>query len=179
MTEELGVGEAAARLVEFTVIDVRGETEWVGPLGRVTGARLIPLPELGARAAEIPRGKPLLMICRSGVRSAKACAQLGELGLGPAVNLVGGMIAWNRAELPVERTAPANRAALLDSAIAWLAQVTAQNADSARAKLGGALGREVTATDAADVLDAIERLAGTPADLDLSLAAFRAALAEL
>lgn len=177
--EELAPREAAARLVEFVVIDVRGESEWRGPLGRVSGARLIPLPELGARAGEIPRGKALLMVCRSGARSGKACAQLAELGLGPALNLAGGMIAWNRAELPVERTAPASRAALLESAIFWLAQVTAQSPDAARAKLAAALGGEVTATDAAKALDAIAELAGTPPDLDLSLTAFRAALARL
>jgi rhodanese-related sulfurtransferase len=179
-TRELGPRDAAARIGEFVVIDVRGESEWHGPLGRVSGARLIPLPELAARAAgEIPRGETLLMVCRSGVRSGKACAQLAELGLGPAVNLVGGMIAWNRAELPVERTAPASREALLDSAIAWLAQVTAQPGEAARAKLAASLGRELTGADAAKILDTIAELAGSPPDLDLSLAAFRAALAEL
>jgi rhodanese-related sulfurtransferase len=177
--DELSPQEAAARLVEFAVIDVRGESEWRGPLGRVQGATLIPLPELAARVTEIPRGRPLLMICRSGVRSAKACAQLAELGLGPTVNLTGGMIAWLRASLPVERTPPASPAALLDSAVGWMAQVTGQSADAARGKLAAALGAEVTHADVARVLDAIAELAGTPPDLDLSMAAFRAALEEL
>ena len=182
---ELSPADAAARLAEFIAIDVRSEHEFSGPLGRVAGARLIPLPALIQRASEIPRGRPLLLICRSGARSAKACAQLAELGLGPTVNLAGGMIGWNRAQLPVERTRPESVASLLESALAWLAQVTAQAPDAARAKLLAALGEERAALAAPTrgfagrALDAIARLAGAPPDLDLSLAAFRAALEEL
>jgi rhodanese-related sulfurtransferase len=182
---EITPQEAAARIGEFQPIDVRGVTEWHGPLGHVRSARLIPLPELAARAGEVPRDRTLLLICRSGVRSAKACAQLGELGIGLTLNLTGGMIAWVRADLPVERTLPPNRAALLESALSWFAQVTAQAPDAARAKLSQSLGlgieslAQLTRPDTARALDAIAKLAGTPPDLDLSLAAFRAALAEL
>ena len=182
---ELTPQQAAARLAEFEAIDVRGEHEFAGPLGRVAGARLIPLPVLAQRTGEIPRDQSLLLICRSGVRSAKACAQLAELGFGPTVNLTGGMIAWNLARLPVERTRPASLAALLENAVAWLAQVTAQAPDAARAKLLAELGQESallsapTRSGTTRALDAIAALAGTPPDLDLSLAAFRAALAEL
>jgi rhodanese-related sulfurtransferase len=174
---ELTPAQAAERLGEFQPIDVRGAMEWHGPLGRIGGAQLIPLPELAARVAEIPTNRALLLVCRSGARSAKACAQLAELGFAPVVNLAGGMIAWQRARLPVERTAPASRAELLESAVAWLAQVTAQSADAARARLEAELSGDLA--DVARALDAIRELAGTPPDLDLSLAAFRAALAEL
>ena len=176
---ELTPAQAAERLDELHAIDVRGETEWTGPLGRIRGARLIPLPELGARASEIPTNRTLLLVCRSGARSARACAQLAELGFGPVVNLAGGMIAWQRARLPVERTAPGSRSELLESALAWFAQVTGQAPDAARGKLATAVGEDPGRADAARVLDAIGELAGTPPDLDLALAAFRAALAEL
>ena len=182
---ELSPAEAAERLGEFETVDVRGEHEFAGPLGRVAGARLIPLPVLAQRAEELPRGRPLLLICRSGVRSTKACAQLAELGYGPTVNLTGGMIAWNLARLPVERARPASLEALVENAVAWLAQVTAQAPDAARAKLVAELGARPavlaapTKAGAARILDAIATLAGTPPDLALSLAAFRAALAEL
>jgi rhodanese-related sulfurtransferase len=182
---ELSVQQAAARIAEFHAIDVRGEHEFEGPLGRLVGARLIPLPDLARRADEIPRDRPLLLICRSGVRSAKACAQLAERGIGPVVNLAGGMIAWSRANLPVERTRPVSRAALLESALSWLAQVTGQPIEAARAKLTEALGAGEAASgepargDASRALAAISQLAGTPPDLDLSMAAFRAALEEL
>jgi rhodanese-related sulfurtransferase len=187
MTEisELSAQQAAARIAEFHAIDVRALSEFEGPLGHLAGARLIPLPELAQRASEIPRDRPLLLICRSGVRSAKACAQLVELGVGPVVNLAGGMIAWRRADLPVERMLPANRAALVVSATFWLAQVTGQPVDATRAKLEASVGArlpahaEPTYADVARVLDAIAQLAGAPPDLDLSLAAFRAALDKL
>lgn len=182
---ELTPAQAQERLGEFEVIDVRGAHEFDGPLGRIRGARLVPLPALAERTAEIPRGRPLLLVCRSGVRSAKACAQLAELGFGPTANLVGGMMAWNRAQLPVERTALRSPAALLDSALAWLAQVTAQAPDAARAKLAAesdqaaALLANPTRESVARALDAVERLAGAQPDLDLSMAAFRAALRDL
>ncbi len=183
--DELSPAEAAGRLGEFEPIDVRGEHEFAGPLGRVPGARLLPLPVLAQRAEELPRGRPLLLICRSGVRSAKACAQLAELGFGPTVNLTGGMIAWNQAQLPVERTPPASLEALVENAVAWLAQVTAQAPDAARAKLLADLGdapamlNAPTKAEVVRILDAIGRLAGTPPDRELSLVAFRDALGEL
>ncbi len=182
---EIAPAEANARLAEFLPVDVRGAHEFDGPLGRVRGAVLIPLPELEARARELPREKPLLLICRSGARSLKACRQLEALGYGPASNLTGGMIAWNRAGLGVERPRYASVAALLDNELAWLAQVTAQTPADARAKLDAALGAAVeapTPADAARALDWIERAAraaGPPPDTDMSLAAFRAALARL
>jgi len=183
--KELGPQEANARLGDFLTVDVRGAHEFDGPLGRVRGAKLIPLPELEARAGELPRGRELLLVCRSGARSAKASQQLEALGYGPATNLVGGMIAWNRAGLAIEKPRYAGAAALIENAIAWLAQVTAQPRDAVRARLeaeasGAAAAR--TKHDAARALDWIEaaaRAGGSPPDTDLSLAAFRAALAAL
>lgn len=176
--KELTPGDVAKRLGDFLPVDVRGPHEFEGPLGHVAGAVLIPLPELEARAAELPRNRALLLICRSGVRSAKACQLLEAHGFGPATNLAGGMIAWNHAGL--ERAIPryADAAGLLDNALAWLAQVTAQPRDAVRADLM----RDTEDDDVARALDWIEaraRAAGTPPDTDLSLAAFRAAFATL
>jgi rhodanese-related sulfurtransferase len=183
--KEVSPSEACAGLAGFVAVDVRGAHEFQGPLGHVQGARLIPLPELEARARELPKGEPLLLICRSGARSLKACQQLEALGHGPTHNLTGGMIAWSRAGLPVERARYASVAALVDNALAWLAQVTAQTPADARAKLDAALGIAVEApsrSDGARALDWIEaaaRAAGPPPDTELSLAAYHAALAAL
>jgi rhodanese-related sulfurtransferase len=183
--KEIAPTDANARLGEFLTVDVRGPQEFDGPLGRVRGATLIPLPELETRARELPRDRALLLVCRSGARSAKACQQLEALGYGPATNLTGGMMAWNRAGLAVERAGFADAVALVDNALAWLAQVSAQTPAAVRAKLDAAVGMaaEVPETsDAARVLDWIEeeaRAAGPPPDTDLSLAAFRSALATL
>jgi rhodanese-related sulfurtransferase len=182
---EIAPGEASAKLAEFLPVDVRGAHEFAGPLGHIPGALSIPLPELEARVGEIPRGRPLLMICRSGVRSIKAIQQLESHGLAAAANLTGGMIAWNRAGLAVERPRYRSVAALIDNALAWLAQVSAQTPADARAKLDAALGAAVeapTPADGARALDWIEaaaQAAGPPPDTDLSLAAFRTALRSL
>ncbi|MBA2321348.1 MAG: rhodanese-like domain-containing protein, partial [Deltaproteobacteria bacterium] len=45
----------------------------------------------------------LLLICRSGGRSAQAAQALGAMGFATVYNLTGGMMAWNDAQLPVSR----------------------------------------------------------------------------
>lgn len=179
---ELTPVEAQRRLAEFFAVDVRAAHEFRGPLGHIEGAALIPLPELEARVGELPADTPLLLVCRSGARSARACVALRGRGIGPAVNLAGGMIAWNRAELPIERPAPASLAELLDLALAWIAQVSGRAPDlvreEARAPLAaaGASLEMPTKRAIAALLDDAERslrAAGPPPDLDLSMAAFR------
>ncbi len=182
---QLEAPAAQARLAEFVAVDVRGAHEFEGPLGHVRGAVSIPLPELETRANELPRGRPLLLICRSGARSTRACQLLEALGHGPATNLTGGMIAWGLAGLAVEKARFANATALAENAVAWLAQVSAQPQGAVRSRLRAELGgaAEVrTKADAARTLDAIEAAAlaaGAPPDTGLSLSAFRAALAAL
>ncbi|UYM07554.1 rhodanese-like domain-containing protein [Solicola gregarius] len=80
------------------VLDVREENEWQG--GHVDGAVHIPLGELPARIDELPDGKQVLAICHVGGRSAQATGYLVQRGY-DAVNLDGGMIAWQRAGRPV------------------------------------------------------------------------------
>jgi len=184
--KEISVEEAQRRRDEFHAIDVRADHEFRGPLGRVRDARLVPLPELEARVKELPRDRPLLLICRSGVRSGKACEALDALGVGSTVNLTGGMIAWNRARLPVEHVQPGSLAEVLDLVVRWVAQVTAQAPDAVRETFRGqldALGSSAsdpTRAALARVLDSVERSLsekGAPPDLDLSLVTFRRWLA--
>ena len=68
--KEIAATEAQRQIEKFLTVDVRGAHEFDGPLGHVSGSLLIPLPELEARAAELPRGRALLLVCRSGARSA-------------------------------------------------------------------------------------------------------------
>jgi sulfur-carrier protein adenylyltransferase/sulfurtransferase len=78
------------------LVDVREPWEWqVGSLeGR--GARLIPLGEIPSRMAEIPRGGPVVLYCRSGHRSRTAARRLLEAGYPEVYNLQGGLLAWAR-----------------------------------------------------------------------------------
>ena len=80
------------------LVDVRNPDELVE--SRVAGARWIPLPELAARFDELPRDRPLFMICRSGSRSAAATAFLAGRGWSEVSNVTGGMIGWQWAKLP-------------------------------------------------------------------------------
>lgn len=84
-------------LANVQIVDVREPAEFVGPLGRIKSATLMPLGELAARANELPKGKPIVTVCRAGSRSAHATAILQKAGLADVANLPGGMLRW-RAE---------------------------------------------------------------------------------
>ncbi|HMC39833.1 MAG TPA: rhodanese-like domain-containing protein, partial [Acidimicrobiales bacterium] len=91
---------AAADLVRVgaDLIDVREAEEWSA--GHAPGARLIPMSQVEAQAGEIGTGGPAVIVCRSGGRS-NAVAQLLNSHAVDAVNLAGGMQAWERSGLPV------------------------------------------------------------------------------
>ena len=84
-------------LANVQIVDVRELAEFVGPLGHIRGATLVPLSELAARAKELPKSKPIVAVCRAGSRSAHATAILQKAGLVDVANLPGGMLRW-RAE---------------------------------------------------------------------------------
>ena len=87
---------------DIQVIDVRGTDEFDDALGHIRGARLVPLPELKARAGEIDRARPVVTVCRSGARSAQATELLRKSGFDKVANLAGGMLRWRAHALPVE-----------------------------------------------------------------------------
>jgi hydroxyacylglutathione hydrolase len=101
-TQEVSVDQARGMLEARRpfVLDVRRKTEFVG--GHIAGATNIAHTRLLARLAEVPRDRPVLVGCRSGNRSARACGLLQKHGYA-AINLVGGMVAWERAKAPIER----------------------------------------------------------------------------
>ncbi|MBZ4402230.1 rhodanese-like domain-containing protein [Myxococcus sp. MISCRS1] len=74
-------------------IDVREPDEFTGPLGHLPGAELVPLDTLERVAVTWPREAPLLLICRSGGRSARAAGLLARAGFQHLYNLAGGMLA--------------------------------------------------------------------------------------
>ena len=84
------------------IVDVREPAEFEGPLGRLPGARLIPLGALEARAGELSRGEPVVTVCRSGARSAQASLILRKAGFERVANLAGGLLRWRAQQLPVE-----------------------------------------------------------------------------
>lgn len=91
---------ALAHLDDLRLVDVREPDEFVGPLGHVPGTELVPLSTVTTVAAAWSRDEPILLICRSGRRSARAATALAGMGFTTLFNLVGGMIAWDAGSLP-------------------------------------------------------------------------------
>jgi sulfur dioxygenase len=84
------------------LIDVREPAEYTGALGHIRGAKLIPLGQLMERVAEIGRDKPVVAVCRSGARSARAVGMLQKAGIRDIANLRGGMLRWRAEGCPAE-----------------------------------------------------------------------------
>ncbi|HEY1287204.1 MAG TPA: rhodanese-like domain-containing protein [Burkholderiales bacterium] len=89
-------------LREVQIIDVRELDEFNGPLGHIPGASLVPLGTLAEKAAKLGREKPIVVVCRSGARSAQATLMLGRAGFDKVANLSGGMLRWRTQRFQVE-----------------------------------------------------------------------------
>jgi rhodanese-related sulfurtransferase len=97
---------AALQLInhkEALVLDVREASEYKA--GHVLKSKLLPLGKLNERISELEKFKerPIVVVCRSGSRSAAACAILAKQGFAQAYNLAGGMQAWQKGKLPLEK----------------------------------------------------------------------------
>jgi hydroxyacylglutathione hydrolase len=97
---------AAALLTgSVSVVDVRGAAEWAA--GHLPGVPNIPLGYLADRIDELPSGKPIVVHCQGGSRSAIATSVLRAHGIENVANLVGGFGEWEVGGHPVERGTPA------------------------------------------------------------------------
>jgi rhodanese-related sulfurtransferase len=81
------------------LLDVREQDEW--DAGHVPGSVHVPLSEFLARVDEVPRDRPISVICKVGGRSAQVTAYLAQQGL-PVRNVEGGLLAWVALGLPLE-----------------------------------------------------------------------------
>ena len=99
------VAEADRRLREEAdpplLLDVREASEFADV--RAPGAALVPTSQFMERLAELPTDRPILVICHSGGRSAAVTGYLARTGRTDVANVAGGMVAWERAGLPVVR----------------------------------------------------------------------------
>ncbi|MFI5571925.1 rhodanese-like domain-containing protein [Streptomyces sp. NPDC051740] len=82
---------AEAHAAGALVVDVRNSGEYRA--GHVPGARSAPLPNLPLALAELPKDRPVHVICQSGGRSAQATSLLRGLGY-DAHSVSGGTAAW-------------------------------------------------------------------------------------
>jgi len=90
--------DVSKRRSEFHLLDVREMDEW--DAGHIDGAQHIPLGDLGARLAEVPKDRVVVAVCRSGSRSDRAAKGLRLSGY-QAENLEGGVTEWSRSGLPL------------------------------------------------------------------------------
>lgn len=88
-------------MAKVQIVDVREEPEFIDHLGHLPGAKLVPLSQLVERIGELDRGRPVVAVCRSGVRSAQASVLLAKAGFPQVANLAGGMLRWKLESLPV------------------------------------------------------------------------------
>lgn len=88
---------------DFFLVDVREPAEY--EIVSIPGAVLIPKGDImsGAALASMPQDKPIVLHCKSGVRSAEALAALKAAGFGDAVHVHGGVTAW---ATQIDRTLP-------------------------------------------------------------------------
>jgi rhodanese-related sulfurtransferase len=99
--------EEAVRLInreKAVLIDVSEPAEYAA--AHVAGARNVPMAGLeGAKNLPTNKALPLVVVCPSGTRAARAAATLRKLGFENARSLAGGTAAWRAANLPVEKSA--------------------------------------------------------------------------
>lgn len=81
------------------MLDVREQDEWNA--GHINGAVLVPLGSLPSRLNEVPRDKEIVVVCRSGNRSAQGRDILLNAGYKNVTSMGGGMNQWAAAGLPV------------------------------------------------------------------------------
>jgi rhodanese-related sulfurtransferase len=85
------------------LIDVRGPDEFTAPPGHLPGAVNIPLPELPGRVADIAaRARPVVLVCKTDRRSAKAAETLLAGGVADVAVLRGGTDGWHQRGLPLD-----------------------------------------------------------------------------
>lgn len=86
---------------KMRVIDVRQMEEI--RTGTVPKAEALPLHTLPIKVHELPKDEKLVMVCRSGARSAQACMFLQQHGFSNVYNLRGGMMGWVQSGFPAHQ----------------------------------------------------------------------------
>ena len=101
---KMEVTELKAQAAEMLILDVRSEKEFSGEQGHIHKALNIPVDQLTERVAELDeyRERPIAIVCRTDVRSAKAATLLGKQGFAELHVVRNGMTGWNEAGYQVE-----------------------------------------------------------------------------
>jgi len=103
--KQIGPAEAT-RLInheDAIVLDVREDKEFAG--GHIINSLHIPMAEVQNKLAKLNKYKtsPVIVSCRSGARSNSICGMLRKNGFENVANLKGGVIAWQNANMPLNK----------------------------------------------------------------------------
>ena len=102
---EVGVADAVLMInrKDAAIVDVREPSEFKA--GHIPNARNIPAGQVKERTKELEKlkGRPILLVCQTGTRSATIYGELTALGFAEVAGLAGGMGAWQQANMPVEK----------------------------------------------------------------------------
>ncbi len=88
---------------DAVVVDVRPIADFNN--GHIINAINIPTSALKNQLKQLEKhkGKPIIVVCRSGAQSQAACKTIREAGIEPVYNLQGGMMAWQNDSLPISK----------------------------------------------------------------------------
>lgn len=97
---EISVDQAAQKRDQGAfILDVREPSEWTQ--FHIPGATLIPLGELPNRLSEIPKDREVVVVCRTGRRSAQGRDILLNAGFSQVTSMAGGVTQWQAQGLPI------------------------------------------------------------------------------
>jgi glyoxylase-like metal-dependent hydrolase (beta-lactamase superfamily II)/rhodanese-related sulfurtransferase len=97
---EIGIDDLDQREPNAVLLDVREPVEHAS--GHVPGAVNVPQADLATRLDELPRDRPLLLVCQGGYRSLRAAQFLRQMGFDQVASVTGGTQAWIEAGRQVE-----------------------------------------------------------------------------
>lgn len=99
--EEIDIEALETRPADAVVLDVREPGEYAH--GHVPGAINLAQADLASRLDQVPRDRPVILVCQAGVRSLRAAQFLKQRGIDRVVSVQGGTAAWRRAGKAVAR----------------------------------------------------------------------------
>ncbi len=85
---------------DHVLVDVRTQSEYTQ--GHLPGAINIPLDSLPVNVGQIPKGKPVVVVCASGNRSRTGSSLIAQAGYDTVYNLKGGTMVWMMHRYPLE-----------------------------------------------------------------------------
>ena len=78
---------------QFVLLDVREPHEY--KIAKIPGSKLVPLSEFASHLGEFDKNAEIVVHCKMGGRSARACGILRQAGFANVRNVVGGITAWS------------------------------------------------------------------------------------